>query len=73
MSTLPPEATTETLAAQIAGSVASLPRPLLVAESGIHTRADVQRLRECGAGAILVGESLMREDDIAAKIRELIA
>jgi indole-3-glycerol phosphate synthase len=34
--------------------------PLLVAESGIHTRAEVERLERAGAGAILVGESLVR-------------
>ena len=45
---------------------------LLVAESGIHTRADVERLKKCGASAILVGESLMRGGDIGSKIRELI-
>jgi indole-3-glycerol phosphate synthase len=45
---------------------------LLVAESGIHTRADVDRLKKCGSGAILVGESLMKHGDIKAKIRELI-
>jgi indole-3-glycerol phosphate synthase len=45
---------------------------LLVAESGIHVRADVERLKKCGAGAILVGESLMRGGDIRAKVRELI-
>jgi indole-3-glycerol phosphate synthase len=45
---------------------------LLVAESGIHTRADVERLKKCGAGAILVGESLMRGGDIQSKVRELI-
>jgi indole-3-glycerol phosphate synthase len=44
---------------------------LLVAESGIRTRSDVERLARCGAGAILVGESLMRERDIGAKVREL--
>ena len=44
---------------------------LLVAESGIHTRADVERLKKCGAKAILVGESLMRSD-IQSKVRELI-
>jgi indole-3-glycerol phosphate synthase len=43
-----------------------------VAESGIHTRADVDRLALCGAEAILVGESLMREPNPAAKVRELI-
>ena len=46
--------------------------PLLVAESGIRTRADVERLKKCGAKAILVGESLMRGGNIQAKIRELI-
>jgi indole-3-glycerol phosphate synthase len=45
---------------------------MLVAESGIHTRADVDRLQKCGAGAILVGESLVKQGDIGAKVRELI-
>lgn len=45
---------------------------LLVAESGIHTRTDVERLARCGVNAILVGESLMRSDDIPAKVRELL-
>ena len=44
---------------------------LLVAESGIHTREDVELLKTCGAKAVLVGESLMREDNIAAKVVEL--
>lgn len=43
----------------------------VVAESGISTRADVLRLRQAGANGFLVGESLMREDDIGAKLREL--
>jgi indole-3-glycerol phosphate synthase len=45
---------------------------LLVAESGIHNRADVERLKKCGAGAILVGESLMKNGGIQTKVRELI-
>ena len=45
---------------------------LLVAESGIHTRADVERLQQAGARAILVGESLMRQENIGAKVRELL-
>jgi indole-3-glycerol phosphate synthase len=45
---------------------------MLVAESGIHTRMDVERLKKCGAKAILVGESLMRGGDIQSKVRELI-
>lgn len=43
----------------------------VVAESGITCRADVQRLQKAGAKGFLVGESLMREDDIGAKLREL--
>jgi indole-3-glycerol phosphate synthase len=46
--------------------------PMLVAESGIHTRADVDRLARCGAKAVLVGESLMRGSDIGGKVRELL-
>ena len=76
-------ATTERLAAQlaqrpgssVAGKTVSRNRPstLLVAESGIHTRADVERLKKCGANAVLVGESLMRGGEIRAKIRELVS
>jgi indole-3-glycerol phosphate synthase len=46
---------------------------LLIAESGIHTRADVERLAKCGAKAILVGESLMKGGDISAKVKELLS
>lgn len=60
-------ATTENLAPRILQSGS-----LLVAESGIHTRADVERVQQCGAGAILVGESLLKQGDIGAKVRELI-
>jgi indole-3-glycerol phosphate synthase len=45
---------------------------LLVAESGVHGHVDVQRLAACGARAVLVGEWLMREGDIAGKTRELL-
>jgi indole-3-glycerol phosphate synthase len=45
---------------------------LLVAESGINTRSDIQRLAAAGAGAFLIGESLMRETDMGAKLRELV-
>ena len=57
---------TESLAAQM-----DLQQALLVAESGINSRADVERLAACGARAVLVGESLMREDNISAKVRAL--
>jgi indole-3-glycerol phosphate synthase len=42
-----------------------------VAESGIRTRADVERLRAAGFHAFLVGESLLRRNDRAAAVREL--
>lgn len=48
------------------------PGLLLVAESGIKTRADVLRLKACGARAILVGESLMKSGDIAGQAGLLI-
>ena len=56
---------------EISSSSARL-RPLLVAESGIHTPADVERLARCGAGAILVGEALMKGGGIREKVRELL-
>ena len=45
---------------------------LVVSESGINHREDVKRLAEAGVDAILVGEALMRERDIGAKVRELL-
>ncbi|MCL6520403.1 MAG: indole-3-glycerol phosphate synthase TrpC [Armatimonadetes bacterium] len=45
---------------------------ILVSESGIFTRLDVERLMEAGVDAILVGESLMREPDPRVKVRELL-
>ncbi len=65
-------ATSERLAAKLFSSPATHHSSLLVAESGIHNRADVDRLKKCGAGAILVGESLMKQCDIQTKVRELI-
>jgi indole-3-glycerol phosphate synthase len=45
---------------------------VVVSESGIHTRADVERLEQAGIRAMLVGETLMRSPDIGAKLRELL-
>lgn len=46
---------------------------IFIAESGIHNHEDVQKLARGGAHAILVGESLMREQDISAKVRALLS
>ncbi|WP_269513760.1 indole-3-glycerol phosphate synthase TrpC [Brevundimonas subvibrioides] len=45
---------------------------LLVAESGIFTAADVAVVADAGARAILVGESLMRQADVAAATLSLL-
>ena len=45
---------------------------IAVAESGIHTRADVERVGAAGYDAILVGEALMRADDPGRKLAELL-
>lgn len=65
--------TTEQVSARLRQVRSGGPAPLLVAESGIHTRADAERVAAAGARAILVGESLMRHADLGAKVRELIA
>jgi indole-3-glycerol phosphate synthase len=48
------------------------PGVLLVSESGIRTHADILRLRGAGVGAVLVGESLMRQPDIQGAVRALL-
>ncbi len=45
---------------------------LIVSESGIHTREDVQRVMAAGAKAMLIGESLIRANNIGEKIIELL-
>jgi indole-3-glycerol phosphate synthase len=46
---------------------------LLVTESGIFASSDASRLERAGAGAMLVGESLMRQADVAAATRALLS
>jgi indole-3-glycerol phosphate synthase len=54
-------------------SMLSPVKALLVAESGIFTPDDVARVAEAHAQAILVGESLMRQDDVESATRALLA
>jgi indole-3-glycerol phosphate synthase len=44
-----------------------------VAESGIHTAADIQRLRKVGYDAFLIGESLMRQPNPGEALKELLS
>jgi indole-3-glycerol phosphate synthase len=46
-------------------------RQVLVSESGIDTYDDVKKLAAAGVRAVLVGESLMRSEDIGAKIKQM--
>jgi indole-3-glycerol phosphate synthase/phosphoribosylanthranilate isomerase len=48
-------------------------RPLVVAESGIHSRAQAAAAELAGADAVLVGTALMRAADPAAKLVELVS
>jgi indole-3-glycerol phosphate synthase len=65
----------QTLETDLATSLRLLPLVppghVAVAESGIFTREDVERVARAGAHAVLVGEALVRATDVAAKVREL--
>jgi len=58
--------TTEELAGMVGGGT------VLVSESGVKSRADVERLIHAGARGLLIGETFMRADDMGAKIAELL-
>ncbi|MFQ5735918.1 MAG: indole-3-glycerol phosphate synthase TrpC [Thermodesulfobacteriota bacterium] len=57
--------TTVRLAPKIPGGCA------IVSESGISSHADILHLKEAGASAFLIGEAILRERDMRAKLREL--
>jgi len=58
--------TTEILAPQVPNG------KILVSESGISSRADVERVAEAGAGAVLIGESLVTSHDPGMALRNLL-
>jgi len=58
--------TTEALAAQVPEDAT------LVSESGLYSPEDLQRMAACGARCFLVGESLMRQDDVTAATAALL-
>jgi len=58
--------TTERLRALVPDDV------ILVSESGVHTRTDVERLAALGADAMLVGESLVKAQDVGMHVRDLV-
>ena len=60
-------ATTEELAARLPAD------RMLVSESGLYTPADLARMAQVGASCFLVGESLMRQQDVAEATRSLLA
>lgn len=64
-------ATTERLGARY-GEQIRAKGALLVSESGLFSRDDLDRVQSAGADAVLVGESLMRQDDVTAALETLI-
>jgi len=65
----------QTLTTSLEASLRLLPQippgPVTVSESGLASAADVEAVVAAGAHAVLVGETLLRAGDVAAKVREL--
>ena len=60
-------ATTEALASAVPAD------RMLICESGLYNAADLSRMAEVGARCFLIGESFMRQDDVAAAVRSILA
>ncbi len=65
---------TQTTDVATTGRIAALieEETMFISESGIKTRADVERVMRMGARGILIGETLMKSPDIAAKMNESV-
>jgi indole-3-glycerol phosphate synthase len=63
-------ATTETLSAALPPD--RLPDRLIVSESGLATRDDLARIARCGVRCFLIGETLMRADNVEAATRDIL-
>lgn len=48
------------------------PGKIVVSESGIRTREDLEKLQAAGVDAVLIGEAIMRAEDVEGKVRELL-
>ncbi|MFH1386782.1 MAG: indole-3-glycerol phosphate synthase TrpC [bacterium] len=57
---------------RILDNVPELKDKIVISESGINSNEEVRALKACGVRGILVGESLLRAPDPAAKIKELL-
>lgn len=64
-------ATTEVLTTEFADRIKEQ-GVLLVSESGLFERSDLDRVQSAGAAAVLVGEALMRQTDVEAGLRTLL-
>ena len=64
-------ATTETLVNQFRDRL-HLDTTLLVSESGLFVRSDLDRVQAAGAEAVLVGEALMRQEDVESALHALV-
>jgi indole-3-glycerol phosphate synthase len=45
----------------------------VVCESGLFTSHDLARMARCGVNSFLIGESLMRQDDVALATKQILA
>lgn len=49
------------------------PENIVVSESGINTKADIKKMKDCKVNAVLVGEALVTSKNIPAKMKELLS